>query len=52
MLEAGKYSVQSSNEDEANEDSGQEAIACGSPPRRDKCVTVPIPTLHDVLEFS
>lgn len=45
MFKTGKDSVQSSNEDEANEDSGQEANACGSPPRRN----VPIPTLHDVL---
>lgn len=52
MLEAGKYSIQSSNEGEANEDSGQEAIACGRPPRRNRRVTRLIPTLHDVLDPS
>lgn len=52
MPKAGKDSVQSSNENEANEDSGQEAAARGSSPSHTRCVTVPIPILHDVLESS
>jgi hypothetical protein len=52
MLEAGEDGVQSSNDNEANEDGGQEAIACGSSPRRSRCVIVPIPTLHDVFDSN
>lgn len=49
LLEAGKDSIQPSDQNECNEASGQEANACGSSPRRNKRVTVLIPTLHDVL---
>lgn len=52
MLETGKDGVQSSNDNEANEDRSQEAIACGSSPRHSRCVTLPVPTLHDVFESS
>jgi len=52
MLEAGEDGVQSGDDNEANEDRGQEAIACGSPPRRSRCITVPFPTLHDVLDSN
>jgi hypothetical protein len=52
MLEAGKDSVQSGDNDKCSKGSGYEASARGSSPRRSKCVTVPSETLHDVLESS